>query len=349
MNQLAKGHKGMVSTAHPLATAVFHYMSYNSPLPFHPTPFSRKIRAMKKITISVPATTANLGPGFDCLGMALNLYNTIVFSETDNDQVIIRVDGENADKVPTDKTNLVYKTAEFTFERLGKRPSHNYNIIQHNCIPVGSGLGSSSSAVIAGIMGANALVDGGLDRAGILALANEIEGHPDNVSPAIYGGLTLTLIGLDELHVEQIETPLLKTAVVLPDFEMLTTEARAALPTQVSRADAIFNTSRMGLLVRALAEGDHHKLQIAMQDKIHQPYRLPLIPGSVQAIEAAYGAGATAVALSGAGPSLIAFAPANQEAIGKAMQAAFTEVGLGSRMWVLTAVSQGATAQTKVL
>lgn len=298
---------------------------------------------MKQITVTVPATSANLGPGFDCLGMALTLHNETVFTETDSPQLSITVQGECADAIPIDETNLVYQAADCTFRRLGKRPS-GLHILQTNNIPVGSGLGSSSSAIISGILGANALVNGHMTQTEVLALATEIEGHPDNVTPALYGGLTLTLSEDDQLYVEQFPIPPLQVVIVLPDFDLPTAQSRAALPPQISRHDAIFNISRMGLLIRALTSGDHTKLHLAMQDKLHQPYRLPLIPGSEQAIHAAYCEGATAVALSGAGPSLIAFAPHNHSAISQAMQHAFNQAGLPSRTWLLQANPHGASA-----
>jgi homoserine kinase len=301
---------------------------------------------MKQITVAVPATSANLGPGFDCLGMALTLQNEAIFTETADATITITVQGEGVDKIPTDERNLIYQAADCTFREVGKRPS-GFHIIQKNNIPVGSGLGSSSAATISGILGANALVNGGLSQAQILALAIELEGHPDNVTPALYGGLTLTLSADDQYFVEHIAIPSMQVVIVLPDFDLPTAQARASLPTQISRRDAIFNIGRMGLLIRALTTADHNKLYLAMQDRLHQPYRFPLIPGSGQVIEAAYREGATAVALSGAGPSFIAFAACNHQAISQAMQHAFTQVGLSSRTWLLEANPHGATITQK--
>ena len=296
---------------------------------------------MKEIIITVPATTANLGPGFDCLGMALTLQNEVVFTEMAEPRLTITVHGDCANTIAKDERNLIYKAANFTFERLGKRP-YGLQISQTNNIPVGSGLGSSSAAIISGILGANALVNGQLTQSDVLALATEMEGHPDNVTPALYGGLTLTICDGDQLYVEQIVIPPFQVVLVLPDFDLPTAQSRAALPKQVDRHDAIFNIGRMGLLIHALTDGDHTKLRLAMQDKLHQPYRFALIPGSEEVIKAAYCEGATAVALSGAGPSLIAFAPYNLQAISQAMVQAFTRAGLQSRTWVLHANPQGA-------
>ncbi len=291
-------------------------------------------------TITIPATSANLGPGFDCLGLALSLYQTVTFTTQAEPGLVITACGEDAAKIPTDESNLVWQSAELMFARFGQRPS-GLRLHQDNQIPIGSGLGSSSSAVLAGLFGANALLGNPLSRAEILQQATDLEGHPDNVAPAVYGGLILGVQETGGLLVEAIATPPLRVVVVLPDFHLLTAEARAALPRQVSLQDAIFNTSRLGLLIRALETADYDKIQVAMQDRLHQPYRLPLVPGLAAAYEAAYAAGAAGVALSGAGPSLIAFAPAGHEAIGEAMTAVFASHNLASRTWILSVDTQG--------
>jgi homoserine kinase len=286
------------------------------------------------VTVTVPATSANLGPGFDCLGLALGLYNHVTFTTTSDPALQITVTGVDAHKVVADASNLVYQSAKMIFERVGKRPS-GLHIHQQNSIPVGSGLGSSSTAVLAGLLGANELVGGGLSRAQILQLAVDCEGHPDNVAAALYGGLVLGVQGDQQLHIEQIQVPDLTVVVVLPDFDMLTSEARAVLPAQVSLKDAVFNASRTGLLIRALETADYDTLAMAMEDRLHQPYRIPRLPGMAQAFTAARAAGAAGVALSGAGPSLIAFAPDKHQEIGEAVTAVFAGHGLSSRTWIL--------------
>ncbi len=300
---------------------------------------------MKKQTviISVPATTANLGPGFDCLGMALELYNDFTFtiSTSGEDQLSINVQGVDADKVTTDENNLVYKSAAVIFEKVSKRP-FPLQINQINRIPVGSGLGSSSTAVLAGMMGANALLGQPFTDVEILHFAINKEGHSDNVAPALYGNLVLGVMVDGGFHIEQIELPELTAVVILPTFHFLTDVARGVLPDQISRVDAIFNASRTPLLVRALQLADYDKLAIAMQDRVHQQYRIPLIPGMEEAFAAAYAAGARGVAVSGAGPSLIAFAPDGHEKIAAAVTAVFATAGLDSRYWVLPVNTQGA-------
>jgi len=295
---------------------------------------------MEKVTVSVPATTANLGPGFDCLGLSLNLRQEVTFVLQQTPGLRITADGEDAHKIPRQESNLVYHAAEIIFQHLNWRPI-GLHIQQRNHIPIGSGLGSSSSAVLAGMFGANALAGTPFSREEILQMATDLEGHPDNVAPAVYGGLVLGVQGSNGLVVERIHVPPLRVVVVLPDHQLLTDDARAVLPHRVKLKDAIFNSSRIGLLIRALESGNYDKLHAAMQDRLHQRYRIPLIPGMAEAFEAAREAGAAGVALSGAGPSLIAFGAERHEEIGEAAVAAFGRVGLSCRSWILTVDTRG--------
>ena len=172
-------------------------------------------------------------------------------------------------------------------------------------------------------------------------MATNLEGHPDNVAPAVFGGLVLGVQAADGLFVEEIAIAPLRVAVILPDYQLLTSAARAVLPGQVAMKDAIFNSSRIGLLIRALESGDYEKLRVAMEDRLHQPYRIPLIPGMKEAFAAARQAGAAGVALSGAGPSLIAFAGEGHQAIADAAAVAFSQAGLSCRTWILTVDTRG--------
>ncbi len=301
---------------------------------------------MKQVKISVPATSANLGPGFDCLGLALNLHNYFTFTAVSDSTLQISITGTDAHKVATDETNLVYKCARIVFEKAGERPS-GLIIEQENNIPVGSGLGSSSTAVLAGMLGANELLERPFTQEQILQFATEKEGHPDNVAPALHGGLILGVSHEAGLHIEQYALPTMQVVVVLPDFHLLTSEARAALPKQLTMQDAIFNASRTPLVIQALQTADYEKLSIAMQDRLHQPYRIPLIPGMTDAFAAAKGAGAKAVALSGAGPSLIAFAPCGHDEIAERVTAVFTRANLQSRTWILEVDTTGSQIITK--
>jgi homoserine kinase len=296
---------------------------------------------MNQVTVTIPATSANLGPGFDCLGLALALYNQVTFTAVATPGLTIQVTGLDAAKVPTDETNLVYQSACRMFELLGKRPS-GLHIQQENQIPVGSGLGSSSTAVLAGLLGANALMDSPFTQAQLLDMATAEEGHPDNVAPALLGGLVLGVMHDEQVHIEPLPIAAQQIIIVTPNFQLLTKDARAVLPTQISRQDAIFNASRLPLLIRALETADYPTLALAMQDRLHQPYRLPLIPGMADAFSAASAAGAAGVALSGAGPSLIAFAADKHEEIVGVVTAVFQQHNLTSHSWVLPIDTIGA-------
>ena len=185
------------------------------------------------------------------------------------------------------------------------------------------------------MFGANALAGSPLSRQEILQLATDLEGHPDNVAPAVHGGLVLGIQGSNGLVIEQFQIPSLNVVIVLPDYQLLTADDRAALPDHIPLPDAIFNASRIGLLIRALETADYKKLQCAMQDRLHQPYRIQLIPGMKDAFQAAQEAGAAGVALSGAGPSLIAFAPEHHQEISAAAVSAFARAGYACRTWQL--------------
>lgn len=286
-----------------------------------------------QFTVTVPATTANLGPAFDCLGLALSLYNTLEVSPRE-DGLLVTVEGEGAGHIAVDHTNMMVGAMQRLYEHVGK-PFPNLHLRQINHIPVASGLGSSAAAALSGLLAANRLLGDPLSPPELLDLAVAIEGHPDNMAPALYGGLILASHDDDHLLVEQLPVADLRVVVVVPAFTLPTVQARAVLPREVSFADAIFNLGRVGLLIRALSEGDYEKLAAAMHDRLHQPYRVPLIPGMQATFNAARAAGARGVALSGAGPGVIAFAPHAHEAIAAAMRQTFAGAGLDSRSWIL--------------
>ena len=277
--------------------------------------------------------------------MALNLRHRVSFTTHYGPGLTITAEGEDAHLIPRDESNLVYRSMRLVFQRTGGAPA-GLKIHQQNEIPIGSGLGSSSSAVLAGMFGANALAGSPFTHADILQMATDLEGHPDNVAPAVYGGLVLGIQSSQGLLVKRIKIPQLRVVVVLPDFVLSTEDARAVLPANIPLADAIFNSSRLGLLIGALEAADYADLAIAMQDRLHQPYRIPMINGMAEAMAAARAAGAAGVALSGAGPSLIAFAGDGHERISKAAAEAFGNAGLGSRQWQLDADAQGVIIQS---
>ncbi|GAB4577950.1 MAG: homoserine kinase [Anaerolineales bacterium] len=283
------------------------------------------------ITVSVPATSANLGPGFDCLGLALNLWNRAEFSLIEAG-FSVEIEGFGADTLPRTTENLIVKSAYALYTHLRTPAPAGLHIRCRNTFPPGSGLGSSSSAILLGLLGANALLDEPLTSTEILSLANEIEGHPDNVTPALLGGLTISTVKEGQVIARKIPVAPLSLAVVIPRFELSTHAARAALPKQILMSDAVYNLGRAPLVVEALRTGDLPLLQQIMEDRLHQPYRLPLYPGAQDAFEAARGAGASAVALSGAGPGVIAFTDHKNTAqqavcaMGEAFRAARLEV-----------------------
>jgi len=300
------------------------------------------------IRVRIPATTANLGPGFDCMGLALDLWNT--FELRPRGQLyIVENHGEGAASLPVGDKNLVVVTMQQEIERLGVAQLAGAHIVCHNEIPAASGLGSSSTATLAGLLFAHAWArtwmdedPADIDRDVVLSRAVEIEGHGDNVAPALLGGFVIVVPDGQGVLTQRIPYIPIKAVVCVPDFAYLTSDARAALPETYSKADAIFNIGRAMLVAEALRQGDDVMLARAMSDRIHEPYRLPAIPGAANAKSLAKSAGAICVALSGAGPGVIAFAREGFDRIGRAMNAAFEEAGQRSRYWVLDATEKGA-------
>ncbi len=297
---------------------------------------------MKKVIVRVPATTANLGPGFDALGLALDLWNETEFNEASDGKITITIDGEGAGTLATDGTNMIASAAQQMYSLVGK-PFTGLTIHCLNRIPLISGLGSSSAAMLTGLLGANAMLGGPFGRDEILTMATQSEGHPDNVVPAMLGGLVASTIRDGKVVARKLLVSPLSITVVFPDYYFPTAAAREILPEYVLRQDAVFNLSRAVLVIKALETGDLALLKDAMEDSLHQPYRLPLIPGAQDAIKAARETGASGVALSGAGPSLIAFSgqPADPH-IGIAMQQAFERAGLKARIFPLNISQSGA-------
>ncbi len=295
-----------------------------------------------KITIKVPATSANLGPGFDALGLALDLWNeTTVTSAKD---FALTVTGEGADRLALGRNNLIIRAAQRLAEHAGKSlpPFHAECL---NAIPLSSGMGSSSAAILTGLLAGNVLLGNPLLKEEILNLASEMEGHPDNVASALMGGLVVSTVEDNKVVAHQIPIGAdICITVVLPEFHLSTRQARAALPRKISMRDAVHNISRAVLVTEAFRTGDLELLGKVMTDSLHQPYRLPLIPGAGSAMDAARRTGTEAVALSGAGPSLIAFSK-TESGIGESMRRAFEQAGLGARIFHLRVSGQGAGIQ----
>ncbi|MBV6402560.1 MAG: Homoserine kinase [Anaerolineales bacterium] len=292
-----------------------------------------------KFTIKVPATSANLGPGFDTLGLALDLWNETTISPAK--EFSVQVTGEGTGRLASGKNNLLVRAAQRVAERVGKSlpPFHAECV---NRIPLSSGMGSSSAAILTGLLAGNALLENPFSREEILNLACEMEGHPDNVAPAMMGGLVVSAMENGKVIARKILVEVnVHVTIVLPNFYLPTKQARAALPKKVSMRNAIHNISRTALIVEAFRNGDLDLLGNVMTDKLHQPYRLKLIPGAASAMEAAKEAGASAVALSGAGPSVIAFST-GEAGVGEAMKRAYEAAGVEARIFRLGVASRGA-------
>ena len=294
--------------------------------------------------ILVPATTANLGPGFDCLGMALSLYNEIEVMPLDappDSAEIVEIEGEGSLELPCDDRNMIVYGMHRLFARAGITPPP-FTLRTINRIPMMSGLGSSSAAIVGGLIAGNELIDRPFTRDDLLTLATEMEGHPDNVGPALLGGLIVAVATAGLPVITQVDVPPLQAVIVTPDLRVATDEARRILPPMLSRHDAIYNIGRAALVVQAFSKGDFELLGRAMDDRLHQPYRKHLIKGYDDVVSAAKEAGASAVAISGSGPTLIAFAPDRHRAIAHEMRQAFAVHELNSRAWVLEVDRLGA-------
>lgn len=294
--------------------------------------------------INIPATSANLGPGFDCLGMAVSLYNTVEFAPARQTQMTIL--GEDAQSIPRDARNLVRRAYKRALQEMG-HAQVPLSIRQINQIPATRGLGSSASAVVAGILMAQTVAGEQWPKSRTLALATLIEGHPDNVAPAIYGGFTVSVQQGKDSHCLAFAPPkgLIPVAMV-PDFELSTQAARNALPPKVNMRDAVFNLSHAAFLTAAFAKGDLDALQIALEDRLHQPYRAKLVPGMKGILAQAKTAGALGAFLSGAGPTLMALCREEHvEVFCERMQAFLKEEPHVWRILPLQMDTQGATVQ----
>nr|WP_319488358.1 homoserine kinase [uncultured Caproiciproducens sp.] len=253
------------------------------------------------IRIQVPATSANLGSGFDSLGIALNLYNQVWMEESDTIDISCKDDIQ----VPTDDSNLIFWAAKQVYEKCGRKLP-GLKIVQLNNIPMARGLGSSSACIVAGILGANRLLGGPLSAQELINLAAEIEGHPDNTTPAIEGGLAAS--AMEAGRVYSVSVPVsekIRFALFVPPFELKTEKARSVLPKEYSRSDAVYNLSRSALMAASLFSGKLENLRVAVQDKIHQPYRASLIEHLDDVFRLSYELGSLGTYVSGAGPTII--------------------------------------------
>ncbi|BAP17285.1 homoserine kinase [cyanobacterium endosymbiont of Epithemia turgida] len=294
---------------------------------------------MSTIKVSVPATTANLGPGFDCIGAALNQYNYFKFSpiETETPDLTIAITGKEAARVSSDRTNLVHKSFLKLYQYLGQTPPDVAIDIELG-VPLARGLGSSATAIVGGLMGGNKLAGEPLSLSEIMELAITIEGHPDNVVPALLGNCQLSVGQAGNWQICPIVWhPDIIPVVAIPNFELSTQEARAVLPTHLSRHDAIFNIARLGLLIKALETGNRDWLIMALDDRIHQPYRQMLIKGYNSLKKAAMSVGAYGVVISGAGSTVIALTSSEHaEQVSLAMTNAWMHIGIEAEALLLS-------------
>ena len=292
------------------------------------------------IEVLAPATTANLGPGFDCLGMALDLWNRLEVLPAALPSV--EVSGEGAGELATDTGNLTYRAMQFLYAESGlELPPLRLRC--HNAIPLSRGLGSSAAAIAGGLVAANALSGNCYSANELLEMAATIEGHPDNVAAAVLGGLQLVVSDGPQLYTAPIPVPPeLHTVLFIPETRIATADARLVLPGQVSVADAVFNMGRVALLVAGMALDRPEYLPVATEDKLHQPYRQPLFPAVKTIFAAARAAGALGVFVSGSGSTVLALAQGREMTVAYEMFEAARLTGVPGRLEVTTPTAKGA-------
>ena len=295
--------------------------------------------------VVAPATTANLGPGFDCLGMALDLWNRLEIISVPQgcaESAQVEIEGEGVDELAADASNLTFRAMRFLFDEAGlEMPSLRLRC--HNVIPLSRGMGSSAAAIAGGLVAANTLCGSPYAPNELLEMAATIEGHPDNVAAAVLGGLQLVVSDGPQLYTAPIPVPEEMQAVLfIPEARIATADARAVLPGQVSVADAVFNMGRVALLVAGMALDRPEYLDVATQDKLHQPYRQPLFPAIKLIFAAARDAGALGVFLSGSGSTVLALARGREMTVAYEMFEAARLTGVPGRMEITRPTAMGA-------
>ena len=292
---------------------------------------------MKMFQLKVPATSANLGPGFDTIGMALKLYNEYEVERISNGIEFVGCDGISLEE------NLVYSSMQKTLSKYGCYVDGiriHANAID---IPISRGLGSSAASIAAGIMIANQLMNNILTEDDIIHIGTEIEGHPDNIVPAVVGGLTVSIYEGEKVVYSRVTVPQnLRFVVMIPDFAVSTHNARKVLPEQYSKADCIFNISRAAMFVAAMNNGEPEKLRIATEDKIHQPYRASLIPDIYDIFEYVKSWGSMAEVISGSGSTLLAIIDKDNQLFEKEMKKYFDTLKEVWHLKVLEIDTEGA-------
>ena len=307
-----------------------------------------------KISVKVPATIANIGAGFDCLGMALPIYNTITIEETVLPGTGIEINAIKDDNitgdlmlehVPLDETSIIYKAVELLYNSIGQSPSELKITVQSQ-IPVARGLGSSASVIVGGLLAANELLGKPADEVALLSIATEVEGHPDNVTPAIVGGLVLSSQEDDgRVIYTKLDWPEeWAITVCIPDYELSTDISRSVLPKEVPMADAVFNVKRIGMFVQAVTKKDDELMKLALQDRLHQPYRMKLVPGLNKIIEnLKHEEDVLGCVLSGAGPSIIVVSKKNNlDKIKSVIKDTWDDLNIKVNIMTLPGEKQGA-------
>lgn len=302
-------------------------------------------RIGQRVIVDVPATTANLGPGFDCLGAALDLNNRFAMRriEGGGERFELIIEGSEGSHLRGGPENLVYRAAQRVWKAAGLEPVALEARVRL-AVPPARGLGSSATAIVAGLMGANALVGEPLSKEKLLELAIDIEGHPDNVVPSLLGGLCMTAKAASQrwrvVRCEWAST--VKAVVAIPSIRLSTSEARRAMPKAVPVSDAVVNLGALTLLLQGLRTGSGDLISDGMHDRLHEPYRWRLIKGGDQVKQAAMDAGAWGCAISGAGPSVLALCAEDKGvAVSRAMVRAWEAAGVASRAPVLNVQTTG--------
>ncbi len=295
------------------------------------------------IKVKVPATSANMGAGFDSLGIALGLYN-YVYAEEAGNGLNIEILDDSAQYLATDERNLVYRSMMAVFDKVSYKPKGIHLKLENN-IMITRGLGSSSAGIVGGLIAANKLCGARLSKNELLNIATEIEGHPDNVAPAILGGMTVTARYKDRVFFDKNDIPSdLRFAAFVPDFYLATKLSRSILPKNIAMTDAVFNLSRSALLVSSIMSGKYENLRAAVDDRLHQRYRKKLVPHIDSLFKKAYGAGALGVYLSGAGPTVVAIINRDNERFEEKLQKYIDSDMSNWRLYMLEADNIGAVA-----
>ena len=307
-----------------------------------------------KVSVKVPATTANLGPGFDCMGMALPIYNTVTIEETvlpgTGIEINVIAEDDTSDElslehIPMDENSIIYKAVELLYNSIGQTPSE-LKITVHTQIPVARGLGSSASVIVGGLIAANELLGRPADEAALLSIATEVEGHPDNITPAIVGGLVLTSSEEDgSIVYRKLDWPQeWNLTLCVPEYELATDISRSVLPKEVPIQDAVFNAKRLAMFIQAIHTKDSALMKLALKDKLHQPYRMKLVPGLEKIIEnLKHEENVLGCVWSGAGPCILIISERNNlDKIRSIVRETWADLNVKAEIYTLPVENNGA-------